>query len=142
VHPGAASVDRRWPADRFAAVAAGLADRGHAVRVTAGPGEEALARTVVRQTGRPAVTVAAGLDLPSLADLVGDSALVVCGDTGVAHLATALCTPSVVIFGPAPPSRWGPPPLPRHRVLWRPPSVLSVPTSEVLATALDTLGAR
>src|SRR5207237_79615 len=32
----------------------------------------------------------------------------VCGDTGVAHLATALGTPSVLLFGPVPPSRWGP----------------------------------
>lgn len=141
VHPGAAAADRRWPADRFAAVAADLADRNHAVRVTAGPGEEALARAVVRETNRPTVTVADGLDLPSLADLVSDSALVVCGDTGIAHLATALCTPSVVIFGPQPPSRWGPPPLPRHHVLWRPPSVLAVPVSEVLAEALDALSA-
>jgi ADP-heptose:LPS heptosyltransferase len=44
---------------------------------------------------------------------------VVCGDTGVAHLATALRTPSVVLFGPTPPARWGPPAdRPWHRVLW------------------------
>jgi ADP-heptose:LPS heptosyltransferase len=43
----------------------------------------------------------------------------VCGDTGVAHLATAFGTPSVVLFGPTPPSEWGPPPnRPRHQVLW------------------------
>ena len=43
----------------------------------------------------------------------------VCGDTGVAHLATALGTPSVVLFGPTAPARWGPPrERPIHRVLW------------------------
>ena len=42
-----------------------------------------------------------------------------CGDTGVGHLATALGTPSVVLFGPVPPSEWGPPvSRPQHRALW------------------------
>jgi ADP-heptose:LPS heptosyltransferase len=43
---------------------------------------------------------------------------VVCGDTGVAHLATALGVPSVVLFGPVPPREWGPPSDPKHQVLW------------------------
>ena len=50
---------------------------------------------------------------------VGRAALVVCGDTGVAHLATALRTRSVVLFGPVPPALWGPAIDPgRHAVLW------------------------
>jgi ADP-heptose:LPS heptosyltransferase len=36
----------------------------------------------------------------------------------VAHLATAVGTPSVVLFGPVPPRHWGPPPGPKHRALW------------------------
>jgi ADP-heptose:LPS heptosyltransferase len=43
---------------------------------------------------------------------------VVCGDTGVGHLATAFGTPSVLLFGPTPPALWGPPASrPQHRVL-------------------------
>jgi ADP-heptose:LPS heptosyltransferase len=49
---------------------------------------------------------------------VNAAARVACGDTGVAHLATALGTPSVVLFGPTPPQEWGPPPNPRHTALW------------------------
>ena len=58
-------------------------------------------------------------DLGRLAALVAYARLVVSGDTGVAHLATGYRTPSVVLFGPVPPARWGPPPgRPRHRALW------------------------
>ena len=42
--------------------------------------------------------------------MVAAAGRVVCGDTGIAHLATALGTPSVVLFGPVPPAEWGPPP--------------------------------
>jgi ADP-heptose:LPS heptosyltransferase len=51
--------------------------------------------------------------------LVAAADRVVCGDTGIAHLATALRTPSVVLFGPTSPALWGPPPdRPWHRALW------------------------
>jgi ADP-heptose:LPS heptosyltransferase len=50
--------------------------------------------------------------------LVAAAGRVACADTGVAHVATAVGTPSVVLFGPTPPALWGPPPDPRHVVLW------------------------
>jgi ADP-heptose:LPS heptosyltransferase len=43
---------------------------------------------------------------------------VICGDTGLAHLASAYGIASVVLFGPTSPERWGPPPRARHRVVW------------------------
>lgn len=105
LHPGAASVARRWPAGRWAAVARALGEAGHRVVVTAGPGERALAQQVAERSG--AVTLS-GLGLLELTALVADARLLVCGDTGVAHLATATATPSVVLFGPTSPGRWGP----------------------------------
>jgi ADP-heptose:LPS heptosyltransferase len=55
----------------------------------------------------------------ALGRLVAAADRVVCGDTGVAHLATALGTPSVVLFGPTSPALWGPPAdRPWHRALW------------------------
>ena len=112
VHPGASAPARRWPAERWAAVARAAP---RPVLVTAGPGEETLARAVAR-TGDAAVFAG---DLRELAALVAGAARVVCADTGIAHLATALGTPSVVLFGPTSPARWGPPAgRPQHRALW------------------------
>jgi ADP-heptose:LPS heptosyltransferase len=120
VHPGAASPARRWPPERFAAVAAAEAGAGRRVRVTGGPEEVGLAVRVARAAGLPATAVRAGrTNLVELADLVAQAGAVVCGDTGVAHLATAMGTPSVVLFGPTPPAEWGlPPDRGWHRALW------------------------
>ncbi|MDT0265832.1 glycosyltransferase family 9 protein [Streptomyces sp. DSM 44915] len=119
VHPGADAGARRWPAERFAAVARSLGDRTRVV-VTAGPGEEPLAQRVAALAGLPAGAVLAGLPFPTLSALVAEASAVVVGDTGVAHLATAHGTPSVVLFGPVSPALWGPPPGRRHRALWHP----------------------
>jgi ADP-heptose:LPS heptosyltransferase len=109
IHPGAASAARRWPVERFAAVAREI----DGVVVTAGPGEEALAARV----GAPVLT---GLALLDLAAVIASAGAVLCGDTGVSHLATAMGTPSLTLFGPTPPGLWGPPAGdPRHRVIWR-----------------------
>src|SRR5690606_18583992 len=58
-------------------------------------------------------------DVPGLAALVAGARLLVCGDTGVAHVATGVGTPSVLLFGPTPPTAWGPAlDTDRHVVLW------------------------
>ncbi|KAB1938507.1 glycosyltransferase family 9 protein [Micromonospora sp. ALFpr18c] len=120
LHPGSKIPAKRWPAERFAALARALTDQGHRVLLTGSADERALAVRVADDAGLPSDAVLAGrTDLGALAALVADARLVVSGDTGVAHLATAYGTASVVLFGPVPPARWGPPPdRPRHRVLW------------------------
>lgn len=119
IHPGAADQSRRWPADRFASVAKQLSASGYRVVVTGVSDERALAESVADGAGLPASSVLAGsLDLSALAALVASARLVVCGDTGVAHLATAYGTPSVVLFGAMSPALWGPPvDRPQHVVL-------------------------
>lgn len=119
VHPGAASPARRWPAERFAAVARHEVAAGRAVIVTGGPEERDLAREVAGRAGLAPTAVLAGrTSLAELAELVAGAGRVVCGDTGIAHMATATGTPSVVLFGPVPPAEWGPPPDPRHVAIW------------------------
>lgn len=153
IHPSARWPDRRWPTDRYAEVARAVAERKLPVRITAGPGEEDLAREVATAAGLPPETVLDGLDLGELTEYVQASRLVICGDTGIAHLATAYHTPSVVLFGPVSPAQWGPPAGGPHRVLWCPlpgdksvrtgeephPALLRIDPDDVLAAAGDLL---
>ena len=118
VHVGAAYGSRSWPAGRFAAVARALAAAGHEVVLTGSDAERERATTIAAEAGLADGTNLAGrTDLAELAALVADAALVVTVDTGAAHLATAYGTPSVVLFGPAPVARWGPPTAGPHVVL-------------------------
>jgi ADP-heptose:LPS heptosyltransferase len=153
LHPGAAGRARRWPPERFAAVARQEVGAGREVVITGSPAEVGLARAVAARARLPERSVLAGAtDVEGLAALVAGAARVVCGDTGVAHLATALRTPSVVLFGPVPPAEWGPPALPEHVALWaggrgdphgkRPDAgLLTIPVAAV-RQSLDRLPAR
>jgi hypothetical protein len=117
LHVGAFYESRRWPAGRFAAVAQELARQGHRVVFTGSAGERERALEVARLAGLGTDSVLAGeIDLAEFAAVIEDAALVVSADTGAAHLASAYARPSVVLFGPAAPEHWGPPPGP-HIVL-------------------------
>ena len=117
IHAGAASGSRRWPEERYAQVARALAARGPVV-LTGGHQERALADRIRAAAGLPLDSMLAGrTDVLELAAIVAHARLVISGDTGVAHLASAYATPSVLLFGPTPPQHWGPPPGP-HTVLW------------------------
>lgn len=124
VHPGAASGARRWPPERWSALVRFLIQRQLPVVLTGSAAERTLCNDVAGGAGvdpgrgSGCRVVAGTTDLSALLDLVGQARLVVCGDTGVAHLATATATPSVVLFGPIDPGRWGPRTGGPHRVLW------------------------
>jgi len=120
LHPGGKSPERRWPAERFGVLARELVALGHRPVVTGTPAERPLAERVAAVGGLPPEAVLAGrTGLAELAALVARARLVVTGDTGVGHLATAFGTPSVVLFGPTSPAQWGPPSdRAWHRALW------------------------
>lgn len=152
IHPGAAHMSRRWPPERFAQVARALHADGHHVVVTGSPAEGDLTAEVTARAGLPAAADLAPRCTPELlAALVAAARLVVCGDTGTAHLATAYRTPSVLLFGPTTPERWGPERDGPHTVLWdgttgdphgdRPdPGLLRIGATEVLHAARARLG--
>lgn len=154
LHPGAKHGARRWPPARFAAVAILLRAEGHRVVITGNRDETDLANSIALAADIPACDVlAARTDLAELAAVVAEARLVVSNDTGIAHLATACGTPSVVIFGPVPPSLWGPPPgRPRHVALWAghrgspfgtepDPGLLEITVQDVMAGARAALAA-
>lgn len=151
IHPGAASAARRWPVERFAGVAQAECAAGRPVVITGSADEAGLAAEIVRKARLPrAASYAGRTDLLQLTALVAAAGRVVAGDTGVAHLATALRRPSVVLFGPTSPAHWGPPSdRPWHVCLWRggrgdphgdrpEPGLLEIGVAEVLE-ALERL---
>ena len=152
VHPGAKAEARRWPVNRFGAVARGLALAGQSVVITGSASERGRCLAVARSAGlSPQCVVAGTLDLGGLAALVADARLVVSGDTGIAHLASAYATPSVILFGPTSPERWGPPATSPATVIWRgvsgdphsrwvDPALLDIGSEEVLEAAEARLG--
>jgi heptosyltransferase-1 len=108
VNPGAAWANKRWPPSRFAAIAAAMRDRyGLTSVVLWGPGEESLAHEVVDQSCGAAI-LAPKTTIADLVALARGAALMVSGDTGPAHVAAAVGTPLVGLFGPTRPSRNGP----------------------------------
>jgi ADP-heptose:LPS heptosyltransferase len=115
LHPGAQLASRRWPVERFAAVAAALARRGWQVLVTGSAGETPLAQQIVQAA--PVIDMTGRTTLWQLGALVKHGALVVANDTGISHVAAACSTPSVIISCGSDPLRWAPLDPARHRVL-------------------------
>jgi ADP-heptose:LPS heptosyltransferase len=106
VHPGATSASRRWPPERFAAVADSLASDGLRVAVTGVRGEEAVTAAVVRAMRAPGRDLCGATSLGGFAALLMGARLLVCSDTGAAHLAAAVGAPAVVVFLSGDPVRW------------------------------------
>jgi lipopolysaccharide heptosyltransferase I len=112
LNPGAAWPNKRWPPERFGALAQEI-QRRHGWRsiVAYGPGERALAERVVSAGSGPAgraAELAPSTGLGELLALIAGASLVVSGDTGPLHLAAALGRPLVGLYGPTDPARNGP----------------------------------
>lgn len=118
--PGASCPARRYPAGRFARVAAALAAAGLGV-VVAGTAKEAPLVAEAADAVPGAVALAGGVDVPTLAAVAAAASVVVCNNSGGAHLAGAVGTPVVVLFA-------GTEQVGQYRPRFVPASVLTVPT--------------
>ena len=119
VHPGAQLPSRRWPAQRFAEVARGIALQGRAVVLTGVAGESDLARQFKAALAMPCVDLVGRTTLGTLGAVIEGADLLLSNDTGVSHMAAALKTPSVVVSCGSDVGRWAPADGARHQMLWR-----------------------
>jgi lipopolysaccharide heptosyltransferase I len=108
VNPGAAWPNKRWPPDRFGAVAASMRHEfGLRSIVLWGPGEEPLAQAVVAASDG-AAELAPETTISDIVGVARGARLMISGDTGPLHIAGAVGTPIVALFGPTFPERNGP----------------------------------
>ena len=99
LHPGADDIRTRWPAEGFARVADELAAKGAQVAIHGTQDERGTTRAVLQAMRSPAADLTGALTLSGLAALLARASLVISNDTGALHLAQALGTPTVGIFG-------------------------------------------
>ncbi|HET8924093.1 MAG TPA: glycosyltransferase family 9 protein [Candidatus Acidoferrum sp.] len=106
--PGGGWGSKCWPPDRYGSLCEKVHDRlGLRCVLNHGPGEEDLIAAVKTASGK-ADPVAYNGSLGQLMALLRNAACIVAGDTGPLHLAVALGTPAVALFGPTDPARNGP----------------------------------
>jgi ADP-heptose:LPS heptosyltransferase len=145
LNPGGGWPEKLWPPESYGALARGLRARGLRALVTWGPGEEGLAERVV-SASEGAAERCFPTDLRQFVELARRARVMVAADTGPLHLACAVGTPVVGVYGPTDPARNGPfdpadvvvrragPPDQRHRGRFRvsPEELRAIPPAEVL----------
>lgn len=108
INPGAAWPNKRWAPERFGELATFFRDEcGLTPVVLWGPGEDGLAQAVIAASSGAAI-LAPPTRVADLVSMARAAALMVSGDTGPLHIATAVGTPTVSLFGPTDPERNGP----------------------------------
>lgn len=149
LNPGASKAEKRWPADRFAALADHLAARGLKVLINASPGEKPLVQSVVLMTQSEPVNLAAlGISLGSLKAILPHARLLVTNDTGTRHIASASANAIedeqcdrrrvaiISLFGPTDP-RWAAIADPRERLIVASDGRIESVAIEQVAAACD-----
>jgi len=120
VHPGSRSPYRVWPAEAFAEVCDRLQTEGAAsVILVAGPAEQAIVNAIRQHMQTPVVCLQQTLEVPQLAALFASVDLLLCHDSGPMHLAAAVGTRVVALYGSQNPANWRP--LGAHHTVLQPP---------------------
>lgn len=105
--PATSWITKNWPPEYFAAVANSL-DPSWVVMLCGGPGDRTIADAVMNKAKRPVIDAVGKTNLLQTAALLSRSKAVLTGDTGPLHMAAALGVPTVSLFGPSHPARFGP----------------------------------
>jgi heptosyltransferase-2 len=109
IAPGARWTTKRWPAERFAAVGDALAADGASLVLTGGPGDRDAFAAVCAHLRSPVAADLSLLPVDALAAALARAQLLIACDSGPVHLAAAVGTPVLALFGPhSDPAVWGP----------------------------------
>ena len=125
IFPGSGSATKNWPIDKFVALADGIGKTSRAIFVL-GPAEASIERSLANR-GHAVITQKS---LGTVAAIARMASSFIGNDSGVSHMASAVGTPGVVLFGPTDPDRWRP--LGRVQILRRDP-IHDIEIPEVLA---------
>ncbi len=158
VNPGVAMLEKRWPATNYGELTSLLGHEANATVVLVGSESDQNAASTVREFARgPLIDLCGQLSLDELAAIVSRASLYVGNDSGTTHLASAVGTPVVAIFGPtsprmyrplgrrtricAPSESWDLEPVVdlRHHDRSQRPDIARVPLPEVLNACMDLL---
>jgi heptosyltransferase-3 len=118
IHPTSRWMFKAWTVEGYAATIAGLMARGYRVVMTAAPADKEMrvAAAIRAQCGPELVDLAGQLTLKELGAVIGTARLSVCVDSVPMHMAAAMGTPVVALFGPSSEHEWGPWRVP-HRII-------------------------
>jgi ADP-heptose:LPS heptosyltransferase len=106
IHPATAFATKQWATENFARIAESLAERGVAPVAIGAPHEREIIDALMDQSSIRIISF--DLSLPEVAALAARSQIFVGNDSGIAHIAAAVGTPSVVIFGSSNVAHWRP----------------------------------
>lgn len=107
LHPGTAFFTKRWPTENFARTAEFLAGKGLQTVAVGSKGEVKVLDDLKRESTVPVKTFG-DLTLPEITALASKAKIFIGNDSGIAHIAAAVGTPSVVVFGPSNRDHWRP----------------------------------
>jgi lipopolysaccharide heptosyltransferase I len=107
--PGATVDEKKWPIEKFAAIAEKIDQKYHSGIVAVGvKSEQEIVERIQKQSMVPIVNLAGKTNIPQLVALLAGSKAVISNDTGPSHIAAALNVPMVLVFGFTNPKRVGP----------------------------------
>jgi heptosyltransferase-2 len=126
LHPGSGGAHKLWPLAGWQAVLAWAAQQSVSCLVISGPAEAERVPTLLQDPSLPPWPCVRQMPLPQVAALLARCQMVLGHDSGVTHLAAAVGTTTLALFGPTDPCMWGPRSQ-RACVLWpQPPGPLTL----------------
>ena len=108
VHVGSGDPRKRWFPDRYGEVISSIVGSGAKVFLLSGPSDDDIVAQVYEGVERNKVFIVRGIPIRKVAAIIDRATLFLGNDSGLMHLASAVGTPTVSLFGPSDPVTWGP----------------------------------